>query len=493
MALSLAMALFVMLPVQAQETQAQEQQETQAPEKAKKEKKKKEVVRDANGNIIKTGFSLGVLPAISYNTDMGLQYGLIVNLFNYGDGSRYPTYDRSLYIEGSMYTKGAYTARIYFDSDRLIKGVHSFIDAGFIGNQLQDFYGFNGYASRYTFSNTNSLWCDRIYDAEAGKASKYGTGFYRMNQKRLYLQGDFSGSLGVKNLNWLGGLGVYNYWVKGLNYDKYDKMNPETASLYETYKVVGLIDEKEADGGFLTTLRAGILYDSRTVQTNPSRGIYTEALLEWAIPGISESPYLAYAVTHRQYVPLAKKLTFAYRLAAQGTIGANRMPFYRMSQMIVPFAKRSVTFGVGGGYTVRGVLQDRMVADAVSYANIELRWKIVNFNIGKQAFYVGVNPFFDAGYTLNKVKFDETELKNNWDIMTTTATLKSIMAGDRPIVYPNYEDCFTGTNDGLHMAAGLGLKIAMNENFVLSADFGKAFKKEDNNGLGVYVMINYLF
>ena len=41
---------------------------------------------------IKTGWSFGALPAVSYNTDVGLQYGGLVNLYYYGDGSKYPEY-----------------------------------------------------------------------------------------------------------------------------------------------------------------------------------------------------------------------------------------------------------------------------------------------------------------------------------------------------------------------------------------------------------------
>jgi len=55
---------------------------------------------------VKKGFGFGALPAISYDSDLGFQYGALVNLYQYGDGSRYPKYDYSLYLEYSRYTKG---------------------------------------------------------------------------------------------------------------------------------------------------------------------------------------------------------------------------------------------------------------------------------------------------------------------------------------------------------------------------------------------------
>ena len=42
---------------------------------------------------IKKGFGFGALPAVSYDSDLGFQYGALVNLYDYGDGSRYPKYD----------------------------------------------------------------------------------------------------------------------------------------------------------------------------------------------------------------------------------------------------------------------------------------------------------------------------------------------------------------------------------------------------------------
>jgi len=46
---------------------------------------------------VKKGFNIGGLPVIAYDTDLGFEYGLLVNLFHYGDGSTYPQYRHSLY------------------------------------------------------------------------------------------------------------------------------------------------------------------------------------------------------------------------------------------------------------------------------------------------------------------------------------------------------------------------------------------------------------
>src|SRR5665647_528952 len=85
---------------------------------------------------IKKGYNLGVLPAVSYNTDEGLQYGAILNLFNYGDGSKYPAYDHSAYLEISRYTKGSSIYRFYYDSNKLLPGIRSFIDLSYISEDM---------------------------------------------------------------------------------------------------------------------------------------------------------------------------------------------------------------------------------------------------------------------------------------------------------------------------------------------------------------------
>src|SRR5690554_1919738 len=82
----------------------------------------------AQDEVTKTGWNFGALPTITFDTDLGFQYGALVNLYNYDDGSRYPNYEHSLYFEVSRFTKGSGINRFYYDSDQLIKGLQTSLD-----------------------------------------------------------------------------------------------------------------------------------------------------------------------------------------------------------------------------------------------------------------------------------------------------------------------------------------------------------------------------
>jgi len=70
--------------------------------------------------IIKKNWNIGGIPVIAYNSDLGLQYGVIINPFYYGDGSTYPNYVHKLYFEVSRYTKGSGIYRFYYNSKSLL-------------------------------------------------------------------------------------------------------------------------------------------------------------------------------------------------------------------------------------------------------------------------------------------------------------------------------------------------------------------------------------
>ena len=77
------LALLLTVGVFAQD----EQKEEKKTKKAKKEK-----VYNEKGEIIKQGWNIGPLPVLGFDSDLGFQYGACVDIFNFGDGSRYPRY-----------------------------------------------------------------------------------------------------------------------------------------------------------------------------------------------------------------------------------------------------------------------------------------------------------------------------------------------------------------------------------------------------------------
>jgi len=69
----------------------------------------------------KTGWNFGgALPAITYDSDLGFEYGALAEFFNYGDGSKYPDFLDHTYTEISRYTKGSGTYRFMYESNHII-------------------------------------------------------------------------------------------------------------------------------------------------------------------------------------------------------------------------------------------------------------------------------------------------------------------------------------------------------------------------------------
>ena len=54
-------------------------------------------------------------------------------------------------------------------------------------------------------------------------------------------------------------------------------------------------------------------------------------------------------------------------------------------------------------------------------------------------------------------------------------------------------DFYTKQAEKLHMSAGAGLHVIMNQNFNINFEFGKCFDPNDGTGLGINIGLNYIF
>lgn len=416
--------------------------------------------------ITKQGWNFGALPAITFDSDLGFQYGAVVELFHYGDGSRYPQYDHSMYLEASRFTKGSSIYRFQYDSDRLLKGLQTNADISYLTDQLFSFYGFNGYDAVY-----NKTWVD---DASADYISR---GFYAYDRKLFQAKFNIQGPIKGEKFRWMGGLNFQRFKAGSLQLDKLnkgkkeDKKLPDVDGLYEKYIAWGLINPEEADGGTITSLKAGLTYDTRDFRNIPERGIWSEAIVEFVPDRLnSEAAFTRLSLTHRQYFRLMpKKLSFAYRLAYQSTL-SGKVPFYYLTQLGTTGAKGTGFEGLGGSKSVRGILRNRLIGDDMAFGNLELRWRVTEFQYKRNNFFIGLNGFVDGGMVTGK------------HALNFYPTFAAIDTSD-------YLDIGA---ENLHVAYGSSLKVGMNENFVISFDYGRATDKRDGNS-GFYMGLNYLF
>jgi len=418
---------------------------------------------------VKTGFNLGGVPVVAYDTDVGFKYGALVNLYWYGDGSRYPQYDHSVYVEWSRTTKGNGINQITYETDKLIPGIRSLFEASYLTEKSLDFLGFNGYQAVYDSEYEAS------YDAD-GLANRL---FYRHSRKLLRLKADFQGEIIGQKLRWLGGIAYYgssidSVDVNDLNEGKDDDLLSNN-SLYGSYLDWGLIKEDQAKGGNHTILKSGLVYDTRDNEPNPFSGVWSELQLHYAPSFLSNTDY-GYGriiLTHRQYFTLIPEwMNFAYRLSYQGKLGGE-MPYYMMPFMFQS-APKLTRDGVGGSKTVRGVKRNRIVGDGFAFGNLELRGKILRTSLFKQNFYIALSAFVDAGMVTQKYDFDYSGMPD-------------VLPDDLPDQILDLD-----AKEVPHVGFGGGVHLALNQNFILTVDYGLAAKDADGDS-GLYINLNYLF
>jgi outer membrane protein assembly factor BamA len=432
---------------------------------------------------VKTGWKFGgALPAVTYDSDLGFEYGALAEFFNYGDGSKYPDFLDHTYTEISRYTKGSGIYRFMFESKHIIPGVQWISDLSYLPDKASTFYGFNGYESVY-----NKDWMDDKLASPPYRTRM----FYRFQKNQFRFKNDFQGKLSGDHFKWSAGFAFQDFTTNSVNINKLNKGKKDTLpsvihqpGLFERYQKLGIIPDDEAKGGWINTLKVGLTWDSRDNKPNPMKGIWTEIGLEAAPKFIGNNwGFSKLYIIHRQYFTLIEKnLSFVYRLGFQATISGHT-PFFYQTEVITSRLTGATSEGLGGSKTLRGILLNRVVGDDFFMGNIELRWKPIYFKLFKQECYIGLNGFYDFGRVTKDIKLPS-------DLTTTFSTLY----GENSTLEnkENFSDYFKPGTEKLHQSAGISVMLVYNQNFVVAIDCGKAFNVQDGN-IGFSIGLNYLF
>ncbi|MBO4476634.1 MAG: hypothetical protein J5737_07940 [Bacteroidales bacterium] len=445
---------------------------------------------------MKTGWSFGILPTATFSVDNGFQAGAFGDVYYYGDGSTYPDPLHKISWEASYFLKSK-RMRLYlaYDSKYLIPGMRLNTSVTYMNDPLYSFWGFNGPAAMDSGVPANftsvdyALWGNRSFTPNIN--------YFGMSRQMLRVLANVQGRI-TDNLNWAAGVNFW-HWKLGdmrdpavdANKDGNKTNYDHTLTLYNKYLDLKAIKEEEAAGGMSLELNAGLVFDTRDIEAAPNRGIWAEAYLNGApysgnpTTGLY-SPYLKACVYFRHYIDIpihipAGDPVFAYRLAWQQTI-LGETPFYMIQNNPLLIQRNMISEGFGSSNTIRGLRENRVLAEGMAWANTELRIKIVNFKLFNQYFYIATNPFFDAGIITKPYRAD---------VLTTAIedpALSTITGytGSTTIYNPD-------RIKDLIYSAGIGLKIAMNQNFIVSAEFAKCFTPGLDAGLWIGIGINYQF
>ena len=426
---------------------------------------------------VKKGWSFGLLPTATFSVDNGFQAGAFGDIYNYGDGTTYPDPLHKISWEVSYFTK-SHRMRFYlgYDSKYLIPGMRINASATYVRDPLYSFWGFNGPASLAGMDNPYDYWTNKQTDIN----------YFGMSRDMLRFLANLQGRI-TDNLNWAAGVNFWNWKIGDMrdpgfthegSSDKhyYSKEN----TLFRDYQKLGIIREDEKNGGNALELNAGLVFDTRDIEAAPSRGIWAEAYLNG---NVLDHRYLKACVYFRHYIDIpihipAGDPVFAYRLAWQQTI-AGETPIYMIQNVPLLVQRNMISEGFGSSNTIRGLRENRILTEGFAWANTELRVKLVNFKLFNQFFYIAVNPFFDAGVITKPYRAAEFENARRMNVAT----------------YLPLDKIYDGTQAGTFIcSAGAGLKIAMNQNFIVSVELAKCLRPSVlDAGLWLGIGINYQF
>ena len=357
-----------------------------------------------------TGWEPTGLPALNYDSDEGFGYGVLFELYNYGEGG-YSPYRFTIQPTVFLTTGGRREFSLFFDAPHwLPEGWR--INAS-LGSKRQ-------FAIPYYGLGNSAVYNAMLEDTE-------GQYYYRFGGTQRQAAVNVQRSLGDTPLRVLVGLGATRTKVDPLPKDAMTTLLNEVIE----NAMPGSIPET-IPGGWSNHIRTGLVWDTRDRETGPHRGTWSEVLVQ-AVPEFlgSESGYIRWTLVDRRFVPLGDRLTFANRFIVQDVYGD--APFYDLSTIQTSFKQRE---GLGGSRTLRGIPRNRYVGKGLFLWNAELRWHATDFTVVGRSLHLILSTFVDTGRV--------------WEDGLVPGELFS----------------------DLHTSFGGGMRVGFGENFIAGIDVG---------------------
>ena len=436
-------------------------------------------MQETSRAIQKRGTHWCAMPFLSYNDQLGFSGRVAGSWFDFSSNGGI---NQMLYVEAGYSSRQAGIFRAYYDTRKLLDGYKLDFDLTYQPDALYDFYGFNGYQAYYDYLLATPFYPDSYYIHD--NPNYISSAFYRM--KRNYLRGaadirgkiahlDSLGSNGA-DIYWHAGLGLQHFATGRVDVDKYNKgLAPinqlkDTISLYDLYRLWGLVTPEETSGGFHPYIHAGA-----SITPSSGRGRYYGDLFltgTFAFGNLASYNNLRLNFNWKHHVTLwPDVVTLAYMVGGQLTL-AGKPPFYQNGVIHQLLCQRDMFEGIGADNLPRGMLRNRLLGRGYDYASVELRINVFHLRVGRQTVILSLNPFVDQMMILQPQTLPEE--------LTTSVAAK---------YFHTEESAYTP-----HFTVGCGAKATVGGAFVVSCDYASPLREQDNEKLAnLYFTIGYLF
>jgi outer membrane protein assembly factor BamA len=311
------------------------------------------------------GLEVGGLPALDFDSDEGFGYGVVLEIYYYGEEGLLP-YDWTVQPTFKLTTGGRRDITLFLDAPHLLSGGWR-LDA-FVGSERQITTPYYGIGNETAF--------DPAIDDPDGPDPYY----YRYGRTRRTASFNLQRPIVSSHLRLLFGAGLVQTTL-----DPFPRDHGTTLFALEH----GATEETL----WSNYVRGGVVWDTRDRETGPRRGSWTELLVQWVDEGLGANVnYGRWTLTDRRYLPIGDRFVFAHRYLLRGFTG--NPPTDELFQVQTSFKQQE---GLGGGKTVRGVLKNRFVGQGMLVWNAELRWRAIEFRALNRPFHVVFSAFVDHG------------------------------------------------------------------------------------------------
>ena len=297
-----------------------------------------------------------VLPLVSFNSDMGFTYGGVAGAYLYAPG--HEPYQHALAVQALFTTRGQQNHYLRYDGPRLIGPLRLELRLEYRRELRSPFYGPGNVSAPDFRGNENEERFNYVKNAPGA--------WFRLRGRPWGDTHPFQSYVGYS-------------W-------RYTDVDPFETSMLRELRPVGL------EGGATGQLMAGMLWDTRDNEADPTRGGVEELALRMsARPTGSRYQYAGVTLSEKRYWQLGSRFVLAQRVTLDMLFGD--VPFFEW----VNTGGVNVSEGIGGMSSVRGIERNRFAGNVKLFTNTELRYKAFDFSLFKAPVTIGGVAFMDLG------------------------------------------------------------------------------------------------